>query len=425
MANIARRRVVGDPGRRRSAGPVGGRPRKPAPLRSGRLRPTAASAGSGATGESRSGAAAEMALRVAEVADRHVRAVNSAPNVGSSPPAGLETKRYTALMPNHSPSVSIMKDPVTWLYPPIEPYNTGRLQVSPVHELYFEETGNPSGKPVIFLHGGPGGGSDPKQRRFFHPEKYRIVNFDQRGCGKSTPYASLEANTTWDLVADIEKIREHLGIERWQVFGGSWGSTLALAYSETHPDRVTELVLRGIFLLRKQEIDWFYQRGASVLYPDAWEPYLAHIPEAERGDLLSAYYRRLTSDDPAVRLAAAKIWSGWEGATSKLLPDPAFAGHYEEDEFALAFARIEAHYFFNKGFFETDDQLLRNASRIRHIPGVIVQGRYDVVCPMESAWALHRAWPEADLIITPDSGHSAFDPPNSRALVAATDKFAG
>ena len=230
-------------------------------------------------------------------------------------------------MPNHPLTPSQMKDSVTWLYPPIEPYNTGRLQVSPVHEIYFEESGNPTGKPVIFLHGGPGGGSDPKQRRFFHPEKYRIVNFDQRGCGKSTPYASLEANTTWDLVADIEKIREHLGIERWQVFGGSWGSTLALAYSQTHPDPVTELVLRGIFLLRKQEIDWFYQRGASVLYPDAWEPYLAHIPEAERADLLSAYYRRLTSDDPAVRLAAAKRWSAWEGATSQLLPDPAFAGH--------------------------------------------------------------------------------------------------
>jgi proline iminopeptidase len=209
------------------------------------------------------------------------------------------------------------------------------------------------------------------------------------------------------------------------VFGGSWGSTLALAYAQSHPERVIELVLRGIFLLRKQEIDWFYQRGASVLFADAWEPYLAHIPEAERGDLLSAYYRRLTSDDPAVRLAAAKIWSGWEGATSKLLPDPEFTGHYEEDEFALAFARIEAHYFIHKGFFETDDQLLRNASRIRHIPGVIVQGRYDVVCPIESAWALHRAWPEADLIITPDSGHSAFDPPNTRALVAATDRFAG
>ena len=234
-------------------------------------------------------------------------------------------------MSNQVIPVSTMKDPVTWLYPPIEPYCTGKLQVSSVHEIYFEESGNPSGKPVIFLHGGPGGGSDPKQRRFLHPEKYRIVNFDQRGCGKSTPYACLEANTTWDLVADIEKIREKLGIQRWQVFGGSWGSTLALAYSQTHPDRVTELVLRGIFLLRKQEIDWFYQRGASILY------------------------RRLTSNDPAVQLAAAKIWSGWEGATSKLLPDSAFAGHYEEDDFALAFARIEAHYFFNKAFFESDD----------------------------------------------------------------------
>lgn len=328
-------------------------------------------------------------------------------------------------MPNQKLPEAVMKDPVTWLYPPIEPYNTGKLRVSPVHEIYFEESGNPSGKPVIFLHGGPGGGSDPKQRRFFHPEKYRIVNFDQRGCGKSTPYASLEGNTTWDLVADIEKLRAHLGIERWQVFGGSWGSTLALAYAETHPERVTELILRGIFLLRRQEIEWFYQRGASILYPDAWEPYLAHIPEAERGDLLTAYYRRLTSEDATVRLAAAKIWSGWEGATSKLLPDAAFAGHYEEDEFALAFARIEAHYFVHRGFLESDDQLLLNVGRIRAIPGAIVQGRYDVVCPMESAWALHRAWPEADLVITPDSGHSAFDPPNTRALVAAADKFAG
>lgn len=319
----------------------------------------------------------------------------------------------------------IMKDPITWLYPPIEPYNTGRLRVSEVHEIYFEESGNPSGKPVVFLHGGPGGGSEPKQRRFFQAENYRIVNFDQRGCGKSTPYASLEENTTWDIVSDIEKLRRHLGIERWQVFGGSWGSTLALAYSETHSDRVTELILRGIFLFRKQEIDWFYQRGASILYPDAWESFLSHIPESERGDLLSAYHRRLTSEDAAVRLAAAKVWSRWEGITSKLLPDPAFISHYEEDEFALAFARVEAHYFANKGFLTTDDQLLRNVSRIDHIPGVIVQGRYDIVCPMESAWALHRAWPKADFIITPDGGHSAFDPPNSRALVAATDKFAG
>ena len=322
-------------------------------------------------------------------------------------------------------AMPFLKDPSTWLYPPVEAYTTGRLRVSELHELYFEESGNPAGKPVVFLHGGPGGGSDPKQRRFFNPEKYRIVNFDQRGCGKSTPYASLEANTTWDLVADIEKLRERLAIEKWQVFGGSWGSTLALAYAESYPERVTELVLRGIFLLRKQEIDWFYQRGASAIYPDVWEAYREHIPEAERGDMLAAYYKRLTSEDPGVRLAAAKRWSGWEGATSKLIPDAAFAGHYEEDEFALAFARIEAHYFVNKGFFETDDQLLRHAGRIRHIPGVIVQGRYDVVCPMESAWALHRAWPEAELVVTADSGHSAFDAPNCRALVAATDRFAG
>ncbi len=318
-----------------------------------------------------------------------------------------------------------LKDPLTWLYPPIEAYRTGRLKVTDGHELYYEESGNPQGRPVVFLHGGPGGGSDPKQRRFFHPRKYRIINFDQRGCGQSTPYASLDGNTTWDLVADIERLREHLGIDTWQVFGGSWGSTLALAYAEKYPNQVSELVLRGVFLLRKQEVDWFYQRGASILYPDAWEPYLAHIPESERGDLLKAYHVRLTSPDPQVRLAAAKVWSAWEGATSRLIPDADFSGHFEEDEFALAFARIECHYFTHRGFFETDDQLLRDAHKIRHIPSVIVQGRYDVVCPMESAWALHRAWPEADFIITPDSGHSAFEAPNSRALVAATDKFAG
>jgi proline iminopeptidase len=311
------------------------------------------------------------------------------------------------------------------MYPPIEPYRTGTLQVSDVHEIYFEESGNPGGKPAVFLHGGPGGGTDAKQRRFFHPDRYRIVLFDQRGCGKSTPHASLDGNTTWDLVDDIEKLRAHLGIELWQVFGGSWGSTLALAYAQKHPERVTELVLRGIFLLRRQEIEWFYQRGASVLYPDAWEPYLQHIPEADRGDLLAAYYRRLTDVDASVRLAAAKVWSGWEGSTSKLFPDTDLVAHLTEDEVALAFARIEAHYFVNRGFLETDDQLLRDVPRIRHIPSVIVQGRYDVVCPMESAWALHRAWPEADFIITPDSGHSAFEPPNSRALVAATDRFAG
>jgi len=317
-----------------------------------------------------------------------------------------------------------VKDPVSWLYPPVEPYRTGRLRVSERHELYFEESGNPAGKPAVFLHGGPGGGTDPKQRRFWHPEKYRIILFDQRGSGQSTPHACLEENTTWDLVADTEALRRHLGIDRWQVFGGSWGSTLALAYAEKYPEVVTELVLRGIFLLRKQEIDWFYQHGASVLFPDAWEDYLAPIPEAERGDLLGAYHKRLTSADPAVRLQAAKAWSRWEGATSKLLPDPAFTDHYEEDDFALAFAAIECHYFMNHGWLCPEDQLLRDAGRIRAIPGVIVQGRYDLCCPMETAWALHRAWPEADFIITPDAGHNSYEPGNSRALVAATDRFA-
>jgi proline iminopeptidase len=318
-----------------------------------------------------------------------------------------------------------VKDPLTWMYPPIEPRVTGRLKVSDVHELYWEESGNPGGKPAVFLHGGPGGGTDARQRRFFDPSRYRIVLFDQRGCGRSTPHASLEANTTWDLVADIERLREHLGLARWLVFGGSWGSTLALAYAQKHPDRVTELVLRGIFLLRKREIDWFYQQGASTVFPDLWEPYLEHIPAAERGDLLGAYHRRLTSDDPAVRLEAAKRWSVWEGSTSKLFPDPAMAAHYDEAEVALAMARIECHYFVNRGFFEADDQLLRDVGRIRHVPATIVQGRYDVVCPMDSAWALHRAWPEADFVVSPDSGHSAYEPGNSRALVAATDRYAG
>ena len=317
-----------------------------------------------------------------------------------------------------------LKDPVTWLYPPIEPYRTGRLKVSDLHELYFEESGNPQGKPAVFLHGGPGGGTDSRQRRFFHPDRYRIVLFDQRGCGKSTPYACLDQNTTWDLVEDLERLREHLGIPRWQVFGGSWGSTLALAYAETHPRAVTELVLRGIFMLRKQEIDWFYQRGANALFPDAWEGYLAPIPEREREDLLAAYHRRLTSPDPAERLAAARAWSRWEGSASKLMPDPDFTAHYEEEAFALAFARIECHYFVHGGWFTPEDQLLLDAVNLRAIPGVIVQGRYDLACPMETAWALHRAWPEADFVIAPDAGHSAYEPNNCRALVAATDRFA-
>jgi proline iminopeptidase len=309
------------------------------------------------------------------------------------------------------------------LYPAIEPYRTGRLKVTGPHELYYEESGNPAGKPVIFLHGGPGGGSDAKYRRFFDPSAYRIILFDQRGCGQSTPHACLEENTTWDLVADIERLREHLAVDRWVVFGGSWGSTLALAYAETHPESVLALVLRGIFLLRKQEIDWFYQRGCSAIYADAWEEYLRPIPEDERGDLLHAYHKRLTSDDEAVRLDAARAWSVWEGSTSKLLPDLDMIKRFSGDRFAEAFARIECHYFVNKGFFDRDDQLLANVDRVRNIPAVIVQGRYDVVCPMESAWALHKAWPEAEFVIVPDAGHSMHEPGITRALVAATNKF--
>jgi proline iminopeptidase len=316
-----------------------------------------------------------------------------------------------------------MEDARRTLYPEIEPYRTGRLRVSEVHDLYFEESGNPKGKPVVFLHGGPGGGTEPKYRRFFDPDAYRIVLFDQRGCGQSTPHASLVDNTTWHLVADIEALRVHLGIERWTVFGGSWGSTLALAYAETHPEPVTELVLRGIFLLRKQEIDWFYQRGASILFADAWEGYLAPIPEGERGDLLAAYYRRLTSDDPALRQEAARAWSVWEGSTSCLFPNLELIAKTGGDEFSLAFARIECHYFTNRGFFSRDAQLLEDVGRIRHIPAVIVQGRYDVVCPMESAWALHRAWPEAELRLVPDAGHSALEPGIVHELVQATDRF--
>jgi len=310
------------------------------------------------------------------------------------------------------------------LYPEIEPYDQGMLPVSPVHTLYYEQSGNPEGLPVVFLHGGPGGGTVPDYRRFFDPAAYRIVLFDQRGAGKSTPHANLEDNTTWHLVADTERIREHLGIESWVVFGGSWGSTLALAYAQTHPARARALVLRGIFLCRPKEIQWFYQEGASAIYPDAWEHYIKVIPEAERGDLLGAFHRRLTSDDEAVRLEAARAWSVWEGSTSKLHPDEDFIAHFGDPQFALAFARIECHYFMNNAFFETDNYLIENVGRIRHIPAVIVQGRYDVVCPLMSAWELHRAWPEADLKIIPDSGHSALEPGTRSALVEATDRFA-
>jgi len=311
------------------------------------------------------------------------------------------------------------------LYPDVEPHRTGRLSVGSGHEIYWEESGNPNGKPVVFLHGGPGGGTEPKHRRYFDPTAYRIVLFDQRGCGRSTPFASLENNTTWDLVEDIEKLRAHLAIERWQVFGGSWGSTLALAYAETHPDRVSELVLRGIFLLRKEEIRWFYQEGASWLFPDAWHDYLTHIPQAERGDLLRAYYKRLTSDDPTVRSAAAKVWSVWEGRTSCLIPNAELIARTAGDEFSLAFARIECHYFVNDGWLVNGRELLapHNIEKIRKIPGVIAQGRYDVVCPAKSAWDLHTVWPEADLRIVPDAGHAASEPGIVHELVSATDRF--
>ncbi len=311
------------------------------------------------------------------------------------------------------------------LYPEIEPYRTGRLKVSSVHEIYFEESGNPKGKPVIFLHGGPGGGTEAKHRRYFDPSAYRIVLMDQRACGRSTPFASLEDNTTWHLVSDIEVLREHLGIDRWQVFGGSWGSTLALAYAQTHPSRVTELVLRGIFLLRKEEIRWFYQEGASWIFPDAWHEYLHHIPEAERGDLLHAYYKRLTSPDPVVQRAAAKVWSVWEGRTSCLIPNVDLIARTAGDEFALAFARIECHYFVNDGWLTDGREILNkaNVDKIRNIPAVIVQGRYDVVCPAKTAWDLHVAWPEADLRIVGDAGHAASEPGIVHELVSATDRF--
>ncbi len=319
--------------------------------------------------------------------------------------------------------MTLRKDPVSWLYPALEPYRTHRLKVSDLHEIHVEESGNPEGRPVVFLHGGPGGGTSPKHRRYFDPERYRIVLFDQRGCGQSTPYAEVRENTTWDLVADMERIREHLGIARWMVFGGSWGATLGLAYAEKHRERVTELILRGVFLLRQREVDWLYQEGASRIFPDAWEPYRDAIPDAERGDFLRAYAKRLLSGDPAVNLPAAKAWSIWEGATSKLIPDPDFIASYGDEATTLAFARIECHYFLNKGWLD-EAQLLHDATRLKGLPGAIIQGRYDMVCPLESAWALSQAWLDADLVIVPDAGHSAYEPGISRALVAATDRFA-
>ena len=310
------------------------------------------------------------------------------------------------------------------LYPPVQAYATHALAVDNIHTLYVEESGNPEGIPAVFLHGGPGAGCEPAHRCFFDPTRYRIVLFDQRGSGRSTPHAALEQNTTWELVEDLERIRETLNIEQWLVFGGSWGSTLALAYAQTHPRRVAALVVRGIFLCRDEEIRWFYQEGASRIFPDWWQEFLAPIPAHERSDLLHAYHRRLTGQDEIARMAAAKAWSIWEGRTATLLPNPDVQAFFSEPRVALSLARIECHYFVNQAFLRPN-QLLQDAHLIAHIPGVIVQGRYDIICPMSSAWELHQAWPTAHLDVVPDAGHAAFEVGIRRALVVATDHFAG
>jgi proline iminopeptidase len=310
------------------------------------------------------------------------------------------------------------------LYPEIAPYTTGRLRVSPLHDLYYEECGNPAGKPAVVLHGGPGGGISPFLRQGHDPARYRVILFDQRGCGQSTPHASLQDNTTWDLVADIEALRTHLNIDRWQVVGGSWGSTLALTYALTHPARVTELVVRGIFTLRKAEIDWFYQSGTSMMFPDAFQKYIAPIPVAERNDLVTAFYRRLTGADAAAKQACARAWSVWEATTLSLLPNPARETDFSDDHFAAAFAAIECHYFINKGFFAHNGWLLDQAHRLRGIAGTIIHGRYDVVTPIDTAFLLAKAWPDADLRVIPDAGHTGVEPGIADAMVRATDHYA-
>ncbi len=309
------------------------------------------------------------------------------------------------------------------MYPEISPYATHQLAVQPPHVLYIEECGNPQGLPVLFVHGGPGAGCEPYHRRFFDPQRYRIVLFDQRAAGRSTPHASLEHNTTQALVADIEAIRQYLGIERWLLFGGSWGSTLGLVYAQTYPERVLGLVLRGIFLCRPWEIRWFYQEGANHIFPDYWQEFIAPIPEAERGDLLQAHYRRLTGDDEAARLTSAQAWSLWEGRTATLQLKPSVVDFFGSPHTALSLARIEAHYFVHDSFL-APDQILRDAHKLRDIPGVIVHGRYDIVCPLQSAWDLHEAWPQAEFRIVADAGHSASEAATTAALIEATDAFA-
>lgn len=310
------------------------------------------------------------------------------------------------------------------LYPPIEPYDAGLLDVTGGHAIYFEQSGNPRGRPALLVHGGPGGGSNALMRRFHDPEVYRIILFDQRGCGRSTPHASIEVNTTWDLVGDMERLRTHLRLERWQLLGGSWGSTLALAYAQMHAGRVTGLILRGIFLLRRSELDWFYQDGCNWIFPEAYAQFAGLIPAAERGDMIRAFHKRLTGPDKDVQLAAARAWSLWEGTTISLLHDPDRNRVFGNDLYAVAFARIEAHYFMNGGFFQRDGELLERAHRLHAIPGVIIHGRYDVVTPVRNAWDLKMAWPEADLRIVPDAGHAMSEPGIVHEIVAATRRLA-
>ncbi|MGH1418006.1 MAG: prolyl aminopeptidase [Hyphomicrobiaceae bacterium] len=309
------------------------------------------------------------------------------------------------------------------LYPVIEPYDSGMLDVGDGHQVYYEQSGNPDGLPAVVVHGGPGGGTNPNMRRFHDPAHYRIVLFDQRGCGRSTPNASLHANTTWHLVGDMERLRSHLGIQRWHLFGGSWGSTLSLAYSQTHPGRVLGLVLRGIFLLRQKELSWFYQEGCSWIFPEAYALFAKPIPLAERGDMIAAYHRRLTGRDRAVQLEAARAWSMWEGSTLSLIQDPNRIRLFGIDDYARAFARIECHYFFNNGFLDSDGQLLQNAHLLKDVPGFIVQGRYDVITPMQNAVDLEAVWPAAELRVVPDAGHAVSEPGVVHELVRATQAF--
>ena len=310
------------------------------------------------------------------------------------------------------------------LYPAIEPYAKGHLDVGDGHAVYWERSGTPGARPAVFLHGGPGGGFSPEHRRLFDPERYDVLLFDQRGCGKSVPHASLEANTTWHLVADIERLREMVGAEKWQVFGGSWGSTLALVYAEKHPDRVSELIVRGVYTLTRPELDWFYQFGVSEMFPDKWERFIEPIPPDERHEMMAAYYRRLTSDDRSVRIEAAKAWSIWEGGVITLLPDPELDAVFSAEDYAEAFARIECHYFVHGGWLD-DNQLIRDAHRLGEIPGVIVHGRYDMPCPAKYAWALHKAWPGAEFHLIEGAGHAYSEPGILDRLIRATDSFAG